>query len=257
MANPKRCWGWSFARGLNHPAACPSLSFGAAAGAGLSARLCGSHSNSPPEEDIGEARAHTIGAGPALSPSTEAIAVSGCRQSPPCSGGRASPAFATGLPIIAATAASSGAARPAAARSSPSWSSEASGRQSERSGPTPDSPAERTGFELAVPLRWTALRSEVVEEAFRSARNDERGGFLSTLSWVEENQSDRRRDDRPRLPDSAPVETFRRPSCWRLPNGLLLGPDRRPGAVTLPRSCPRARHTSRFHAANGNRPGSR
>ena len=39
----------------------------------------------------------------------------------------------------------------------------------------PDSPLERTGFELAVPLRWTALRSEVVEEAFGSARYDERG----------------------------------------------------------------------------------
>jgi hypothetical protein len=38
-----------------------------------------------------------------------------------------------------------------------------------------DSPLERTGFELAVPLRWTALRSEVVEEAFGSARYDERG----------------------------------------------------------------------------------
>src|SRR5882672_4627606 len=38
-----------------------------------------------------------------------------------------------------------------------------------------DSPVERTGFELAVPLRWTALRSEVVEEAFGSARYDERG----------------------------------------------------------------------------------
>ena len=38
-----------------------------------------------------------------------------------------------------------------------------------------DWPAERTGFELAVPLRWTALRSEVVEEAFGSARYDERG----------------------------------------------------------------------------------
>jgi hypothetical protein len=39
----------------------------------------------------------------------------------------------------------------------------------------PDSALERTGFELAVPLRWTALRSEVVEEAFGSARYDERG----------------------------------------------------------------------------------
>src|SRR5258707_574398 len=38
-----------------------------------------------------------------------------------------------------------------------------------------DSALERTGFELAVPLRWTALRSEVVEEAFGSARYDERG----------------------------------------------------------------------------------
>jgi len=38
-----------------------------------------------------------------------------------------------------------------------------------------DSPLERTGFELAVPPRWTALRSEVVEEAFGSARYDERG----------------------------------------------------------------------------------
>src|SRR5712672_1757648 len=37
------------------------------------------------------------------------------------------------------------------------------------------SPLERTGFELAVPLRWTALRSEVFEEAFGSARYDERG----------------------------------------------------------------------------------
>jgi hypothetical protein len=36
-----------------------------------------------------------------------------------------------------------------------------------------DSPLERTGFELAVPLRWTALRSEVVEEAFGSARYNE------------------------------------------------------------------------------------
>ena len=62
-------------------------------------------------------------------------------------------------------------------------------------------------------------------------------------------QSGRRRDDRPRLPDSARVETFRRPSCWRLPKRLLLGPDCRLGAVALPSSCPRARHTSRFHAA--------
>ena len=37
-----------------------------------------------------------------------------------------------------------------------------------------DSVLEGTRFELAVPLRWTALRSEVVEEAFRSARNDDR-----------------------------------------------------------------------------------
>jgi hypothetical protein len=36
-------------------------------------------------------------------------------------------------------------------------------------------PLERTGFELAVPLRWTALWSEVVEEAFGLARYDERG----------------------------------------------------------------------------------
>jgi hypothetical protein len=39
-ANPKRRWDWSFAKSLNHPAACRSLSFGAAAGAGWSARLC-------------------------------------------------------------------------------------------------------------------------------------------------------------------------------------------------------------------------
>ena len=39
-ANPKRLWDWSFAKSLNHPAACRWLSFGAAAGAGWSARLC-------------------------------------------------------------------------------------------------------------------------------------------------------------------------------------------------------------------------
>jgi hypothetical protein len=49
------------------------------------------------------------------------------------------------------------------------------GRPSLRDRKFVDSLLERTGFELAVPPRWTALRSEVVEEAFGSARYDERG----------------------------------------------------------------------------------